>query len=174
MKRQRRIASGQGWLTLPHGLGQRLLASITSDQPETILGGAGLVRIHRLPPFPPKPEVERTNVSGEVSVAPVGAVRAAKRKPARIEPAVLSASGAHILTPREGKIANDTLSRGDDPWLAVALLRVIGGAGDDGVDERDLIALAEAEVVRMSLGRLMAEGKLIESWNGSDFEYREP
>ena len=99
-----------------------------------------------------------------------------KRKPARlkVEPPIMSASGAHILTDGEGDIATAELNRGADPWLAVALLRVIGRAGDDGVDERALIDLAESEVVRMSLGRLMAEGKLIESWNGSDFEYREP
>lgn len=95
-----------------------------------------------------------------------------KRRPARfkVEPPILSASGAHIFTAKEGEIA----SGASDPWLAVAIVRVVGRTGDEGIKERDLVDLAEAEVLRMSIGRLMAEGRLTESWNGSDFEYREP
>jgi len=91
----------------------------------------------------------------------------------KLEPPVISASGAHILTDQEGKIADDALNSGSDPWLSVALVRVVGRAGDQGVAEDDLFDLAHAEVIRMSMGRLMAEGRLTESWNGSDFTYRE-
>lgn len=75
MKRQRRIASGQGWLALPEGLGRRLLAGLLSDQPENTITLEGEVKVRKLEPFPPKPEVERTNLSGELEIKPVGAVR---------------------------------------------------------------------------------------------------
>lgn len=91
----------------------------------------------------------------------------------KVEAPILSASGAHILTPGEVEVTDGALERRTDPWLAVAIVRVIGRAGDVGVSERELVELAEAEIARMSLGRLMAEGKLTESWNGSDFVYRE-
>ena len=51
------------------------MAGLLSDQPENTISVEGNVRVHKLEPFPPKPEVERTNLSGELEIKPVGAVR---------------------------------------------------------------------------------------------------
>lgn len=79
MKRRRRIASGQGWLALPEGLGQRLLATITAHQPETILIGEGSIRVHRLPHVEAWGDRKRTNVSGKLAVKPIGVARTIRR-----------------------------------------------------------------------------------------------
>lgn len=74
MKR-RRVLRAQGWLEAGPGQLRALVDALVSDQPETVIAAEGSVRIHRLPAFPPGPEIQRTNVSGGVEVRPVGAVR---------------------------------------------------------------------------------------------------
>lgn len=73
--RLRRLFSGQGWIESSPGHLRTLRDAIVSDTPETVVSAEGRVRVHKLPPFPPKPEVERVNVSGKFDVKPVGAVR---------------------------------------------------------------------------------------------------
>jgi len=72
---RRTIIRAQGWLEASPSHLRALRDAIVSDQPEGVVAAEGSVRVHRLEPFPPKPEVERTNVSGELDVKPVGAVR---------------------------------------------------------------------------------------------------
>lgn len=74
-KRQRPILHGQGWVESTPGQLRALRDAIVSPQTETVIAGEGKVRVHKLEPFPPKPEVERTNLSGELEIKPVGAVR---------------------------------------------------------------------------------------------------
>ena len=74
-KRLRPIVQGQGWIEAGETHLAAVRDAIVSDTPETVIAAEGSVRIRELEPFPPKPEVERTNVSGEVSIAPVGSVR---------------------------------------------------------------------------------------------------
>lgn len=74
MKR-RRLLHSQGWVESTAGELRALRDAILSDQPETTIGIEGEVKVRRLEPFPPAPEVERTNVSGEASITPVGSVR---------------------------------------------------------------------------------------------------
>lgn len=71
----RRLFGGQGWVEAQPGRLAAIRDAIVSDTPETVIGLDGRVRVHRLEPFPPKPEVERVNLSGEMDVTPVGAVR---------------------------------------------------------------------------------------------------
>lgn len=74
-RKLRRLFSGQGWIEAPSRQLRTLRDAIVSDHSENVVAAEGRIRVHRLPPFPPKPEVVRTNVSGKLDVKPVGAVR---------------------------------------------------------------------------------------------------
>lgn len=74
-RRRRQIASGQGWISASPSDLRSVLGALTSDQPETVVSGEGKVRVHKLPPFPPRPEVQRTNASGKLDVRPMGRVK---------------------------------------------------------------------------------------------------
>lgn len=74
----RRILHGQGWIESGPGHLGALRDALVSDQPESVIAAEGKVRVHKLEPFPPKPEVERTNVSGVMDVVPLGSVKRRK------------------------------------------------------------------------------------------------
>ena len=75
MSRRRVIFSGQGWGEFPESQGGRIVAAVTSPQPDTVISAAGRIRVHRLPKVDAWPDKQRTNVSGRLDVRPIGRVR---------------------------------------------------------------------------------------------------
>lgn len=74
-RRYRSIASGQGWISAPSRELRTIGAAVTSDQPESVVGIEGRVRVHRLPHVEAWGDQKRTNVSGKLAVTPAGVVR---------------------------------------------------------------------------------------------------
>lgn len=73
-KRFRRLVSGQGWIEAPSRELHTIAAAVTSDQPESVIGIEGRVRVHRLPHVEAWGDRKRTNASGKVNIIPAGAV----------------------------------------------------------------------------------------------------
>lgn len=84
-----------------------------------------------------------------------------------------SARNAHLLT-KDERLAFDNASArglgGDEPWLAVAVLRACRRARH-ALTDHELAERANEEFVLIALGKLMSEGRVIERWDGSSYRY---